>query len=510
MKKTVAIITMITIVAKIVGFGREMALSFVYGASEISDAYLIANTIPNVIFGAVSSGLIAAFIPMYSKIREESGEIKADRFTNNLVNLLVIKCTMIVLIGIVFTNQIVKIFASGFESELLNLTADFTRISLLAIYFMGLASIFTGYLQLKGNHVVPALISLSFNFGLISSIFLSSKFNIYMLAIGIPIAAGLKFAIMIPSVYRMGFRYKLFMSFRDKDLLKMAYITAPVILGLSVNQLNVLVDRTLASQITTGGISALNYASRLNGFVHGIFVLPAITVLYPSISKLVAENKMERLKKTLSESITGINLLVTPAIIGSIIFATPIVNLLFGRGSFNEEATVMTSSALVYYSLGMVSVGLRELLSRVFYSMQDTKTPMINATIGMLLNIALNFWLTRFMGLDGLAMATSISATVTLVLMFMSLRSKIGAFGITNVFKSFLKILISSLIMGLVAMLSFSFFSTIISNYNVVLLTAIATGTMTYFVVVYFMRIEDVDATIRAIRKKLNIYPIFR
>jgi len=184
----------------------------------------------------------------------------------------------------------------------------------------------------------------------------------------------------------------------------MVYIALPVIIGVSVNQINVLVDRTIASRVAEGGITALNYASRLNGFVQGIFVLSITTALYPMISKMVAESNMEGLKKSVSEAISGINLLVIPATVGSMIFAEPVVMLLFGRGKFDVEAIAMTSAALFFYSLGMLGFGLREVLSRAFYSLQDTKTPAINATIAVVMNIIPNIILSKYMGIGGLAL----------------------------------------------------------------------------------------------------------
>src|SRR5690606_12151384 len=156
----------------------------------------------------------------------------------------------------------------------------------------------------------------------------------------------------------------------------MLFLAIPVIIGSSVNQINKLVDRTLASQISIGGISALNYANTLNLFVQGVFVVSISTVMYPLISKMASKGNMDGLKKALAQAITGINLLVIPATVGSLFFAEPIVTLLFGRGAFDEQAIAMTSTAFFFYSIGMLGYGLREVLSRAFYSMQDTRTPM--------------------------------------------------------------------------------------------------------------------------------------
>ncbi len=503
MKRTASLLMIITIISKIFGFGREIILSYFYGASEISDAYLISITIPNVIFGFIVAGLTAVYIPIYSDIAHNDGEVEANKFTNNLINILLITCSVIILIGLMFTDQIVKVFALGFEGETLALAVRFTKISLVGIYFTGLVSVFTGYLQIKNNYIIPALIALPLNIIIIISIIFSKNTNILALSIGYVIAVASQVFLMLPYLSKNDFRFKRTLNIKDKNIKKMTHNIFPVILGISVNQINLLVDRTIASQIVVGGISALNYVNRLNGFVLGIFVSSIVTVLYPMISKLVVVNNMKGIKKSLSEAITGINLLVLPISFGSMIFANPIVSFLFGRGAFDNNAILLTSSALFFYSTGMIGFGLREVLSRVFYSMLDTKTPMINAAIGMFVNIVLNIILSRYLGIGGLALATSIAATFTTILLFISLRKKIGPFGMKQISISFLKILFASSVMSGLAKLSFNYLTSSLSQ-NLSLLIAIGVGAVSYFVIIYFMKIEDVDLIVGAIKKKLG------
>ncbi|MDC3416598.1 murein biosynthesis integral membrane protein MurJ [Aquibacillus salsiterrae] len=502
MNKTAALIMLITIVSQIFGFGREIALSFLYGTSSTSDAYLISTTIPGVLFGIITAGLVAGYIPMYSKVAKEDGESEANKFTNNLISILLVICSAIVLIGLIFTEQIVKVFAYGFEGETLNLAVKFTKISLFAIYLSAMISIFTGYLQIKNNYIIPALVGIPFNFIVVLSIVLSHKTNTMALPLGFVIASVSQLILMIPYIRKSKYRYKFKIDFKDKNIKNLAYIMLPIILGISVNQINVLIDRTLASQLAVGGISALNYANRLNGFVQGIFVMSITSVLYPNTSKMAAENNMNGLKSALSRAITGINLLVIPATLGAIVLAEPIVTVLFGRGEFDIQATAMTSNALIFYSIGMVGFGFREILSRTFYSLQDTKTPMINAAIGMFMNIILNIILSRFLGIGGLALATSISAIFTSGLMFISLKRKIGSYGLKQLSISFIKILCASLLMGVIVKLSFNYLTSTISNITS-LFIAIGVGAVSYFVIVNFMRIEDVNTIVKAFKRKL-------
>lgn len=493
----------ITVFSKIIGFGRDIILSFVYGASSTSDAYLISTTIPSVIFGFIAAGLGAGYIPIYTKIIKDEGEVEANRFTNNLINILIILCTIIIIVCFLFTEQIVKIFASGFEGETLALTVQFTKISLFAMYFTVIVSIFSGYLQIKNNYIAPALIGVPLNIVVIISIILSYKINVLFLAIGFVIASASQIPILIHYIKRNKYKYKLVFDLKDKNIKKMAFIAFPVILGISVNQINLLVDRTIASQIVQGGVSALNYASKLNVFLQGIFVMSIVTVLYPVMSRMAAEKNLNGLKNSLSKAIIGISLLVVPATLLSMIFSKPIVIFLFGRGAFDIEAISMTSYALFFYSIGMVGFGMREVLSRVFFSIQDTKTPMVNAAIGMVINIILNVLLSRYLGIGGIALATSIAAIVTTVLLFISLRKKIGSLGMKKISISLLKISLASLVMGLLAKLSFDFMLTTQSPI-LSLLIAVIIGIISYFLIIYFIKIDEVNIIVKAVKRKFK------
>jgi putative peptidoglycan lipid II flippase len=206
----------------------------------------------------------------------------------------------------------------------------------------------------------------------------------------------------------------------------------------------------------------------------------------------------------LSESISAINFLVIPSTVGVMVFSTPIVEMLFGRGAFDERAVQMTSSALFFYSIGMIGYGLREVLAKAFYSMKDTKTPTTNAVIALLMNIILNIVLSKFLGIAGLALATSISTIVCTGLLFVSLRKKIGSFGLKEISISFIRITIASVIMGAVAKISYNMMIGVVSK-NLSLICSIIISGMVYFVVTLFMRIKEVHEIVLKIKKVLRI-----
>lgn len=503
MKKTALFLMILTMFVKVLGFMREIVLSYYYGAAAISDAYLISVTIPGVIFTFIGVGIATSYIPIISGIVQEKGLKSANFFTSDVINVVMILCTIIVGIVIIFTLPIVKLFAAGFEGGTLNIAVNFTRMSVLGIYFSGIVYIFTSYLQFSGKFMIPALIGVPLNIIVIMSIFFSHYGNVKILPIGNIIAVAFQFLFLLPFVLKQGFKYTPTFDLKDENLNKMIKLSLPVIIGVSINQINVLVDRSIASSIVVGGISALTYANRLNLFIQGIFVTSIATAMYPMISKMAAEKNITGLKKSITESIGAINLFVIPTTVGAMIFARPVVELLFGRGAFGTDAILMTSDALFFYSIGMIGFGLREVLSRAFYSLQDTRTPTINAAIAVTMNIALNLILSRFIGIGGLALATSISGIFCTLLLFISLRKKIGAFGMKQLSISFIKVTIASLIMGVIARLTFVTSLSYLGK-NTALVSAMLVGFIIYCVIVYFMKIEDVDSIISTLKRKLN------
>jgi putative peptidoglycan lipid II flippase len=503
MKKVALIIISLTVFSKILGFLREIVLSYYYGTSAVSDAYLVSLIIPGTIFAFIGAGLTTNFIPIYTEVENKEGKNSANLFINNVLSFILLLAILIIILTFFFTKQIVQLFALGFEGETLSIAIYFTRVSIIGIIFYGINYAFTGYLNVKNKFIIPVLTTLPFNITIILSIILSYYNNQNLLAYGSLLAIILQVLFMLPSMLKKGFEYRMVFNLKDQHLKKIIYLSIPVILGTSVNQINRLVDRTIASNIIIGGISALNYADRLNHFVLGIFVTSITTVVFPSFAKLYIEKKNIELKKSYIEYMIIIALILIPATVVSLIFSRQIVDLLFGRGEFDANSLQLTSSALFFYSLGLIGIGIRELTSRVFFAMHNTKTPMFNAAIGMGLNIALNIILSRLMGISGLALATSISAIFTAILMFNSLYKRIGSIGLKKFFITFCKILLAALIMGIFAKITFLQISTF-SSQNISLLFSILVSVFIYATIIHFSKIKEVSELKRLLINKLS------
>lgn len=493
----------ITFLSKLFGFVRDLVLAYFYGASNISDAYIVSLTIPSVIFAFVAAGISTGYIPMYNRVQIASGDAGAKEYTNNLINVTFLLCSVIVLLVLLFTKQIVAVFASGFDDDTLNMAVQFTQISILSIYFTGMVSIYKSYLQIQGSFIITSLMGFVLNACILLSIYISSKYSLTFLAIGTVAGAAAQLIVLLPYVYRQGYRYKLFVNLHDKHIKEMAVIALPVILSTSITDLNKLVDRTIASQIAVGGISSINYANTLKTFVMSIFVTSILTVLYPLISKMAAEGNVKGLKKSFRTSLIAITIIIIPATVGLMFFSEPIVRVLFARGQFDEYAIDMTSGALFFYAIGLIGFSFREVISRVFYSLQDIKTPTWNASISIIINIILNIILSKYMGIGGLALATSISGILCTVLLLRSLKKKIGDIDLKQIFVSMSKVMVASIIMGITSIIIYNRLGIIYGlSEGFALLISIVVAVAVYIIMIYFMKLKEVDELKRTVMRK--------
>lgn len=497
-----------TIIAKILGFGRELVLASSYGASMYSDAYITAMNIPLVIFTIIGSTIGTVLIPMYFEVNNNLGENKALCFTNNIFNIVIGICILLAIVGFIFTEPLVKLFAMGFEGQTRKIAIDFTRITIIGIVFTGLSYIMTSYLHIKNNFTVPGLISVPKNIIIIISIILSAKYNPYIMIWGTLIGISTEFLFQLPYAIKNGYKYQLYINIKDKYIKKTAMLIGPVLIGIGVNQINTMVDRTLASTLVEGSISALNYANKLNEFVRSLFIASVIAVIYPMLSRLSSEDNEEKFISSVVQSINSIVLLVIPISVGAMVLANPIVRILFQRGEFDDRATSMTSIALVMYSIGMVAFGLRDILGKVFYALQDTKTPMINGVVAMVMNIVLNIILVKYLKLAGLALATSISAIICIFLLFISLKKKIGYFGQDKIVKTFVKSMLSSVVMGVVTYFSYNTLVSILGvgfiKEVIALTISVGIGAITYGISILVLKVDEINVVTDMVNKKLN------
>ncbi|MBZ4665776.1 murein biosynthesis integral membrane protein MurJ [Mahella sp.] len=447
--RAAAMIMIFTLISKLLGFGREMAIAARFGATMQTDAYKMGQTIPMVLLSSVAAALGTTFIPVLTEYIHKKSPQETNRYVSNVFNVVILICLVLTGAGMVFAPALVRIVAPGFSGEVFDLTVTLSRIMFPLVIFNALAALATGYLQAHRQFAVPAMVGIPFNIVIIGQLMFFSGWGIYGLAAATVLAVVTQLFIQWPTVFKSGYKYSLVLDFKDPGLQKVFFLVLPVLLGTMAGQINTLVDRMLASGLAEGSVSALDFANRVNGIVLGIFVSAITTVLYPTFSSLSARNDVERLKRTLNIGIRVIIMLTLPMMTGLIVLRYPIIQMLFERGAFDARATNMTATALLFYSIGLVALSIRDLTSRAFYAMQDTRTPTINGVISVAINVGLNLILVRFMGLGGLALATSIAVIVTSVSLIVQMRAKLGGMDGRSIAVSFVKLGIASAVMGL-------------------------------------------------------------
>lgn len=505
----ILILIFITIIAKLLGFVREIAIASVFGTTTYTDAYLIATTIPLVIFLSLSEAISTTIIPMYSSIMEKKNKDEALKFINKILNMLVLITIILCIFGMFFSRSLVSLFAIGFKGETFELAVTFTKILLPGIILIGINYVLSAFLQANKNFYVMGFIAFPKNIVIILSSILSYFWDKSILVYGTLFGIAGQLFYQLHFALKNGYTYKFEKKLVDKDIKQFGYLIIPIILGMTVQQLNVLIDKTLASTLVEGSIAALDFAYKLDLFVFGVFTAPVVMVVFTMISQLAAKDDWKAFNDTIEKSIRYMLLILIPVSIGAMCLCTPVVKVLFQRGHFDERATQITSIALFYYSLEMTGSGLRIILSKAFYSLRDTKTPMMNGFIAIIINIILNMILIKPLGHGGLALATSISSLIGAILLFLSLEAKTHSFSVGKIAILVVKLSMSSLFMAIGVKVSYTLLSQILGNgffrEIVSLFSCIFLGALIYFVSIILMKVEEVNILFIYLKSKINI-----
>lgn len=424
--KIVSGVFLLTLLGKLLGFVRELLLSYYYGASGLVDAYLISQTIPGTIFQFVGVGLATCFIPIYYKAKQEGANKAANKFTNKILTITLLFSLIIILVVLSFAPAVIKLFASGFEGQTLQYAITFTRIMVIGLLCSSFIYVFSSYLQANNRFNIVSFASVINGIVIIVSIIVSAYFGVWFLIFGSIFSLAIQaISLWIPS-RKAGLTIQPEFGRNDVYSIDFFKLLMPVIIGVSVTEVNTLVDRNMASNLAIGGIAALSYANSLIMFAQGGLIQPITTIFYPKIAKMIADNMHNEANEHIKILLSVISNILLPISFCFVFFSEPITILVFGRGAFDQQAISMTSSAIQCYSVGIFFYGVREILSRYFYAYADTRTPMVASIIGMIFNIGMNIIFSHIWGLSGLAMATSFSTAITVCLMWILGKNKIS------------------------------------------------------------------------------------
>jgi putative peptidoglycan lipid II flippase len=492
--RAAGIIMIVTLISKAIGFLRDALIAGSFGATYLTDAYNMSITVSEILFAVFSLAITTTFIPILSDIYKNKSKDEMFRFANNIMNILLLISIVLGFLGWTFAEQLVRVIAPRFTGETYELTVRLTRLSVVSIIFMSMNGGYTAVLQTLDDFMAPALVGMMLNLPIIAYILSGARAGVIGLAAATVVGNGLKVAVQIPWLLKHGYRYSLGLDFKDSRLRKLITLIMPVLIGAGANQLNAVIDKIIGSGLPPGSISALNFSSRITDVVYVTFATAIVTVVYPALSRESTSDNYDMFKFYIVKAVNNISLIMIPCMVGLIVLSTPVITLLFKHGVFDDRAVKMTVAGLIFYSVGIPFYGVRDVFNRSLYAMKDTKTSTKNGLFGIAVNITFNLLLVGFMGLGGLALATSIAAITTTFLLFRSLVKKIGHINGRQIVATNLKIAFSALIMGFFVHIIYNFSSDLLSGRLGVLaalLISVAAGVLVYALMLLLFRIEE-------------------
>jgi putative peptidoglycan lipid II flippase len=423
--RSVGKVILATMASKAIGFLRETVIAAVFGASRLTDAYLVAATLPGMLFSGFQNALQTTVVPVFNEILTKEGKREAFAMVNSLINFVLLISLTFTALGMLTVPWLVAILAPGFEPEIQNLAVKLARIMFPLIIFWVLTGIISGILNSFDEFTIPALIGVPYNLIIIVAVFtLGNNYGIYGLAWGTLLAVAGQLIFLLPSFYRLGPSYQCALDYRNPGVVKIVRLSVPVLLSAVLTQVMVVVDRVLGSGLEAGSIAALGFADRVNALALGLFAVSIATVMFPALTKHIAEGEVEEFKGKASIGITVVSYIILPVAVTMFGLAEPIIQVIYQRGAFGTRATELTTTALRYYAFGTLAVAIRIFLEKVYYSLKDSLTPMLLGSFSLILNIVLSLVLVRYLALGGLALGTSLAQTVYVIAAFCVLKKR--------------------------------------------------------------------------------------
>ena len=421
-----------TLISRGLGFVRDIIVAFALGAGLFADAFFVAFRIPNLLRRLFGEGsLTMAFIPIYTRIREEEGEEAARQMARSTMYWLAAVLIAITVLVEILAYPLTMAIAPGFlgNAEQFAVTVDLVRICFPYVVFICGVALCMGILNARNHFMAPALSPVALNLTLIGGALTGyyAGWNVaYCMAWSVLAGGLIQWFMQQPYLRRIDFTWRGSWSWRNPGVARMGLLMLPTVFGAAVYQLNILFGTLLASFLPVGSVSYLYYSDRLVQFPLGVFGIAVSTAALPSLSRLAAKGEMEEYDGALSSAM-GLTLFISlPAAAGLIGLADPLIQLLFQRGAFTADAVSATANALIAYSIGLPFIALARPLVAGFYALEDTRVPVKIAVVCLVANIGLGLGLMQFMDHVGLALAVSLSSFLNFALLFVFLVRKRG------------------------------------------------------------------------------------
>jgi len=454
--KAAGLIGLATFASRIMGFVRDMVLARLFGAGMVADAFFVAYRIPNMLRELFAEGsMSAAFIPVFTEYLTKRTKEEARELASAVFTVLLTTVAAICLLAILAAPWIVQAIAPGFADEpgKFDLTAMLSRFMFPYLLFISLAALTMGMLNSLRAFAVPAFSPVMFNVCIISAaLWLSPNLTepIFGVAIGVVAGGAVQFFMQLPSLRR----HRMMIGFRwnptHAGVKRIGLLILPAMVGLSVTQVNILVNTLLASYLPEGSQTYLFYGMRLVLFPLGIFGVAIGTAILPTMAKQTSEGQIHELKKTISFGLRLVLFIIIPAMIGLMTLRVPIIHLFFQHGQFTAQATLGTAAALFFYCFGLPAFAGIRIVVAAFYSLQDTKTPVKVAVAAMAANIVLCLLLMKPLLHGGLALATSLAAVLNFSLLIGILHRRLHGIAWAEILRSIGNTVAATIPVGLI------------------------------------------------------------
>lgn len=415
---------------------RTILTGKIFGASAVLDAFNIAHRLPDILFSLVAGGALAsAFIPTFTEFLEQEDRAGGWKLASSVANLVVLILTVVSALTWVFAEWVVAaILAPDFGADQQALTVELLRIMLLSTVIFGVSGLLMGILNTHQKFLLPALAPSMYWSGMIFGLLaLVPVMGIHGIAWGVVIGALLHLGVQLPGLFKLPERsYLPTLGLQLPAVREVGRLMAPRLLGVAVVQLNFLVNVRVGSGLPEGSVSAIDFAFRIMTMPQVVIAQAISVAALPTFAAQIARGQPEAMRSSLAATIRGILFLSLPAAMGLILLRAPITAALFERGAFDEHSTQLVAWALLWYTAGLVGHSLVEILSRAFYAMHDTKTPVGVGVAAMSLNVLFSFtfpgWFTRlgWAPHGGLALANSLATTLEMIALLILMRHRLN------------------------------------------------------------------------------------
>lgn len=441
MKKTVIFLVIFSFISRISGFLREVFMAWRFGASIQTDTYIAALTVPVMVIGFVTVGLNNSLIPVLSAA-EKKGQ--RETFFNRLLSVLVVIAIVIMILIIVLARPLNLLIVRGFTPEQIDRVIYYSRMMSVIALFQIISFAFMGYLQQNNRFYAAATASIPMNFGTIIGAILSpTSSSIIIMVIGTIFGYFLHLLWVLFPVIRLKFPFKFDFDLSDEHFKMVLLIIIPVMVTLSVGQINGIVNRALASSLEEGSISLLNFAQKVNGLFYQTIVVTLSTVLFTRQAKLSSDQDWKGIFNLTRDNLSNVMMIIVPLMLGVMFLSTELMQIIFQRGAFTAEDSIKGGMVLLFYSPTLIAMSTNEILSKMFFSLHQSKKPMIATLTNLSLNIILNLLVYKKYGINGLAAATTVATLIGILVLSLMARKQFRQEGVRFWTPSYLKYLIA-------------------------------------------------------------------